>query len=207
MACLSSSTHLAALITLRKYFGNYATALRVRVVLIVIFNYSLSGALAVVFSFAISGSFTLYLAYLLACGICYVFITALYVINPSLKPKVERLIRDCWSNIKFLLCLSLVYWLLEKAFSPQIKARVVKAFKSGFWYLILLGPFPIFVMQVLFATLSLGLTVAQKSIESPNAKLWCSLNSDEENAWGFGQILAMLLLLLPVLSAFETYLG
>jgi hypothetical protein len=109
--------------------------------------------------------------------------------------------------VKFLLGLSFVYWLLEKAFSPRIMARVIKAFKSGFWYLFFLGPFPIFVTQILFAALGLSLTVAQKSIESPNAKLWCSLNSDEENAWGFSQILAILLLFLPILSAFETYLG
>ena len=60
----------------------------------------------------------------------------------------------------------------------------------------------------MLATAATGITLAQKfSKQKVNDTFLCTLNSVDENSWGFGQIVPMLLLWLPFLSALEVYTG
>jgi hypothetical protein len=82
---------------------------------------------------------------------------------------------------------------------------VREALKKTASLILLWTPGLIFISQILFATISTGLTLGQKFAEPPAGSHLCSLQSPDEDASGFGQILPMLLLVLPVFSALEAY--
>jgi hypothetical protein len=63
----------------------------------------------------------------------------------------------------------------------------------------------VFLLQICFAFISVALAMMQKFM--PGESYECSLNSKEESAMGFGQILAFLLLALPLIAAVEGYMG
>ena len=63
----------------------------------------------------------------------------------------------------------------------------------------------VFLIQVVFATIIVAMALAQKF--SPRGDDECSLNSPEENEMGYGQVLAILLLVLPAIATFEAYKG
>jgi len=63
----------------------------------------------------------------------------------------------------------------------------------------------VFLIQVAFATISVSMALAQKF--SPGSEDECSLNSPGENEMGYGQVLAIFLLVLPAIATFEAYKG
>ena len=222
LGCLSSSSHLAAVLTLRKYFDNHYTIAVLRVRLILLFALALFVSLALTRSFH---PFFIPIDYILApiarlipakayqflvsLPIVYLFWTAVLELLPGTRIKIIHFIHSkIWLKLPKP---NLPHSLYRLRLAASTKRRVGHTSGSCIWYCLFLSPFSIFVIQVLFAALSLGLSLAQKFARSPREpaglRKRCDLNSSEENAWGFGQILAMLLLLLPLLSAFETYVG
>lgn len=73
-------------------------------------------------------------------------------------------------------------------------------------YLLFLNPLIAFSMQILLAILSAVLVLTQKFARPSDQKTFCGLQGEGDNVWGFGQTLSVAMLLLPVLSAFHTYL-
>ena len=69
------------------------------------------------------------------------------------------------------------------------------------------NPLVAFIFQILLAIHSAVLVLTQKFSTPDDPKKECGLNASEGNTWAFGQMLAMAMLLIPVLSAVQTYLG
>ena len=64
----------------------------------------------------------------------------------------------------------------------------------------------VFLVQILFAVNSVFMALFQKFSRGLSDDV-CSLNSPEENEMGYGQVLAILLLVLPAIATFEAYKG
>jgi hypothetical protein len=59
---------------------------------------------------------------------------------------------------------------------------------------------------MLLVILSATLVLTQKFAAPEEPESFCGLHDDEENVWGFGQMLSIVMLLLPVIAALQTYL-
>jgi uncharacterized membrane protein YhaH (DUF805 family) len=73
-------------------------------------------------------------------------------------------------------------------------------------YYLFLNPFVAFIVQILLAILSATLVLTQKFAAPEDPSRFCGLQDDEENVWGFGQTLSVVMLLLPAVAALQTYL-
>jgi hypothetical protein len=73
-------------------------------------------------------------------------------------------------------------------------------------YYLFLNPFVAFIVQILLAILSAILVLTQKFAVPEDPKRFCGLQDEEENVWGFGQTLSVVMLLLPAITALQTYL-
>lgn len=83
-----------------------------------------------------------------------------------------------------------------------------------FWasldYAFFLGPCTVFLLQIAFALLDIALVLDRKFYPgdgNDQGAITCSLNRKDENQMGYGQILALLMLTLPVISTIEAYKG
>jgi hypothetical protein len=229
LSCLSSSSHLASVITLRKYFDTHRAIGILRVWLIAIFALLLVASLIAGQAF---GPFFAAIRYILegtrvdeflrfipfesyifsTFPLVWLFWTAIVQLLPGFQSKLKNWLRTkAWPLLKSWSGLGLVWRFLQS----KLHKTTCDSIRVWFWNaardLLFLSPCTIFVLQVFFALLSLGLALAQKfakpsaiDISDGNS---CTLNSSAENAMGFGQTLAVLLLLQPFLSAFETYKG
>jgi hypothetical protein len=104
-----------------------------------------------------------------------------------------------------LVCLDSLLDLALRQLSASAEETVREELKKTASLILLWTPGPIFISQILFTAISTGLTLGQKFAEPPADSHLCSLQSSDEDAWGFGQILPMLLLVLPVFSALDAY--
>lgn len=73
-------------------------------------------------------------------------------------------------------------------------------------YFLFLNPLIAFTVQLLLALLSATLVLTQKFARPREQGQYCGLQDEGENVWGFGQTLSLGMLLLPLLSAWNTYL-
>jgi hypothetical protein len=73
-------------------------------------------------------------------------------------------------------------------------------------YYLFLNPLITFLVQILLAILSAVLVLTQKFAVPEDPKQFCGLQDEGENRWGFGQTLSVVMLLLPAMSACQTYL-
>ena len=69
-----------------------------------------------------------------------------------------------------------------------------------------LTPSIAFVVQILLANISAVLVLTQKFARPEDEAKFCGLQGTEENVWGFGQMLSVVMLLLPIVTAAQTYL-
>jgi len=76
----------------------------------------------------------------------------------------------------------------------------------GLFYILFLNPLIAFIIQLILAVLSVILVLSQKFSVPEESDRWCGLQDKGENAWGFGQTLSVVMLLLPAMSAAQTYL-
>jgi hypothetical protein len=84
----------------------------------------------------------------------------------------------------------------------HIPARVVLGIVGNLF----LNPLIAFTVQILLAILSVVLVLSQKFAKPIDGDKWCGLQEASENSWGFGQTLSVVMLLLPAMSAAQTYL-
>jgi hypothetical protein len=222
LSCLSSSSHLAAIITLRQYFIDNRALATLRVACIWIFAVFLGVTIPNSNAF---GPFSL----------------IRYLVSPPDRDDV-----DTQLALNFLSFLQVEWFFMSGTWHiiPPLergefyKANLKKYFKIVVWdpicrivgyqpsdnakdrwkkytlyprrvlrYLMYLTPFSVFVLQILFAAFSVAMALAQKFTPSGPDPNSCSLRSKEENEMGYGQILAILLLVLPAIAAYEAYKG
>ena len=158
---------------------------------------------------------------LITLGICWVCALQL---TPNLKEKVQRKLRSMVLNrLKKWFKLSKIWHSGFMRLVPKDwKEPLTKFVKRCFWLLIVGHEFEIFVLQNIFAILSI-LWIALQRLATPPAYLsdvdaeftnlefssLCSLhNVARRDQWAsFGQLLPMILLLLPLLSAYGAFIG
>jgi hypothetical protein len=221
LSCLSSSSHLAAIITLRQYFiDNHALA-KLRVACIWAFAVLLGFAIPISKAF---GPFSLtwflvakpdrdtiatrfILTVLSVWQVAWFFWTGTWHLSPPARQEFhkaylkKRFKRVAWRPI----CRTVGYHPSKEAEDKWNKhtlhpRRVLR-------YLVFLTPFSVFVLQITFAAFSVALALAQKFTPVSADSDMCSLRSKQENEMGYGQILAILLLILPAIAAYEAYKG
>ncbi|KAF2703568.1 hypothetical protein K504DRAFT_392143 [Pleomassaria siparia CBS 279.74] len=212
---LCSSSHLAALITLQKYFRKYKLIAKIRLTFVVVFAlFLLASMMAAIAMPTTRDDGRQARVQRLAFVVPMVFImlgfgTALVCIlykpdgakmsfissdssSPRISCLVHRLTGDSWSKAHH----SHPIWI-----PATISLRVV--------CYVFLNPLMAFIIQIMLALLSVVLVLSQKFAfpdKDDVMKGKCSLQDDGENSWGFGQTLSVVMLLLPALSACQTYL-
>lgn len=228
MSCLSSSTHLAAVLTLRKYFDDHKKIAVLRISLILIFSALLVVAIMTSRSFSVFLlPFSLILAkhgiewrskYLVPWVLfwilpfTYVFYIAIIQMFPRKRDGFKAwLSKKAWPIVRKWLGLWLISTLIQKSLGKKRYHTVQAVFVASFWYLLFSSPRSIFVLQILFSLIAATFCLVQKfampTQVDKDAGFRCSLNNKQENRMEFGQVLSFLLLLQPVLAAWETYMG
>ncbi|EDU42175.1 hypothetical protein PtrSN002B_007906 [Pyrenophora tritici-repentis] len=223
ICALSSSSHLAALITLRKYFRKYRFIAKIRIGLVILFAvFLLASMLATIIMPPVlitddegegTGPGSHFQKYVFLTLLLLIFIgvsTALVCIlhdpndrrrgSPSSLPssssrgyRIRHLIRSVTYPEKADNGISRLY-----LYPAKLARRLI--------CLLFLTPSVAFVVQNLLANISAVLVLTQKFVKPKDEKRFCGMQSKEENVWGFGQMLSVVMLLLPILTAAQTYL-
>jgi hypothetical protein len=208
ICALSSSSHLAALITLRKYFRRYRLIAKIRLTLVIVFA-----------------------CFLLASMIAAIGMPELVRRTPhgtpEKQPRAQRLsflVPMVFIAVGFstaLVCMpqrksasprGTSIWNHDgRGAHPRLGARsrsvaVPANFGIGLFYIVFVNPLVAFIIQLLLALLSTVLVLSQKFSVPEEPGKWCGLQDEGENQWGFGQTLSVVMLLLPAMSAAQAYL-
>lgn len=227
LSSVSSTSHLAAIITLRQYFYDNHALANLRIACIIVFAALLGDSMVV----SETGPFSI-VWYLISKtdrdikipqgvpGLLSTFLvlwllwSGVYHIS---RPADSNLFLKRLYNMIVLVpsrwigrCVSRPLSFVPYRFSAKNHARLRK-YAVYAWtkirYLIFLTTGSLFLLQILFAGISVALVLAQKfSPGDPDSHV-CSLNSTDENKMGYGQILAFLLLGLPLVAAIEAFSG
>jgi hypothetical protein len=223
LSCLSSTSHLAAIITLRQYFHDNFLLAQLRVFCVISFATMLG--FAIKFS-AAAGPFSI-IWYLISkvdrdikisvnwqgtlstVSVEWLLYAGVYHIN---RPAALNAVLKRLYNMMVLVgrCVSRPLSFVPYRFSAKSDARLRKYAvyaRTTIRYLIFLTPGSVFLLQILFASVSVALVLAQKFSPGDPDSHACSLNSTDENKMGYGQILAFLLLGLPLIAAIEAING
>jgi hypothetical protein len=207
LSSLSSCSHLAAIVTLRQYFIDNPALAALRIVFIAAFAILLAASIAVSNAFGpfyailwyvidrigLSSGMSYSLASLLSIApIFWAFWTGIWQIVPKSRDRFKAWVKS--------LCRPLSSYL-----SAKFKGKLSKLAIDVLRFVVFLNPGMVFLLQICFAFISVALAMMQKFM--PGESYECSLNSKEESAMGFGQILAFLLLALPLIAAVEGYMG
>jgi len=224
LSCLSSSSHLAALVTLRRYSRENPTLALFRIAIISTFAILLSISIAL--SDKTFGSFYVLvtflrdvlgiqinqgaLAFFSTWPIIGTFWTGVWQILPETRKRfqawLKRVIWPLCSWAGFRQCSRL----MKRSLSPNMDARLRRMFWASLEYAFFLGPCTVFLLQIAFALLGFALVLDRKFYPgggNDQGAITCSLNRKDENEMGYGQILALLMLTLPVISTVEAYKG
>ncbi|KAF2844668.1 hypothetical protein T440DRAFT_409701, partial [Plenodomus tracheiphilus IPT5] len=183
---LSSSSHLAALITLRKYFRKYRLIAKIRLTSVIVFAMFLFGSMIAAICMPPT-----HLEHNDATLESHALVCILY------KPRGRAVLaRASTSSSNFK------QGLIQRVVNPVSPAHLgVKLF-----YFLFLNPTIAFTVQILLAILSVILVLSQEFAVPSDGDAFCGLQDDRENVWGFGQTLSVVMLLLPAMSACHTYL-
>ncbi|KAH9881814.1 hypothetical protein J1614_000985 [Plenodomus biglobosus] len=207
ICALSSSSHPAALITLRKYFGKYRIIAKIRLTLVIMFALFLFGSMVAAICLppthlehsdgTTNGRGQAQrLSVLVPLTLILIgFSTALVCIlhKPRGKPSLTGA-STASSNSK--------QGLVQRVAKPYSRAHL----SFQLFYYLFMNTSIAFAVQIVLAMLSVILVLSQKFAVPGDAKKFCGLQDDGENVWGFGQTLSVVMLLLPAMSACHTYL-
>ncbi|KAL1798533.1 hypothetical protein ACET3X_002570 [Alternaria dauci] len=217
ICALSSSSHLAALITLRKYFRKYEFIAKIRLTLVVCFALFLLSSMITAIAMppslieddggtSILRSRVQRLSFLVPLFLILIgFSTALVCI--LYDPEGRGL--DTPSSCSETSIQALVRRFTDSTQRQQgFSLRFICPARLGLRliYILFLNPAIAFVVQILLAILSAILVLTQKFAAPEDPANFCGLQDNEENVWGFGQTLSVVMLLLPAITALQTYL-
>jgi hypothetical protein len=217
ICALSSSSHLAALLTLRKYLRKYKLIAKIRIALVFFFAACLLTSMITAICMPPTAvehndgtsersrkqrlSFVVPL-FLILVGFSTALVCILY--DPKRKATTSRALKSSGGSTRGLArrvtdprqrCLPL---LDIKKTPAHIGLRIL--------YYLFLNPIIAFAVQILLAMFSTVLVLSQKFAAPKDPERFCGLQDAAENVWGFGQTLSVVMLLLPAMSAFQTYL-
>ncbi|KAF2268838.1 hypothetical protein CC78DRAFT_613074 [Lojkania enalia] len=216
ICALSSSSHLAALITLRKYFAEYKVIAKIRMTLVVAFALFLLSSMIATIAMPTSRDYQnqdavaqhdrprrlSFLApmFFMLLGYSTALVCILYHPNgPGLAPRS--------SDMSGKSMLRLVPGRTSSSFKPCITSPGdIGQLGLMMLYYLFLNPLIAFTVQILLAILSVIFVLSQKFSAPEDPEHWCGLQDSEENVWEFGQTLSVIMLLLPAMSACQTYL-
>ncbi|KAH7130388.1 hypothetical protein B0J11DRAFT_557485 [Dendryphion nanum] len=212
ICALSSSSHLAALITLRKYFRKYKLIAKIRIATVVIFALFLFCSMiaciampptTMVYDGKIETQRRVHrLSFLVPMFFMLIgFSTALVCI--LYRPKSPGLAYQT-SDLSGRSILSLIHRVTDHKRSLSIPRNIGLVIL----YYLFLNPLVAFIVQIILMLLSIILVLTQKFSKPAGGDKgrWCGLEDPAENSWGFGQTLSLVMLLLPAMSAGQTYL-
>ncbi|EFQ92146.1 hypothetical protein CFE70_007943 [Pyrenophora teres f. teres 0-1] len=224
ICALSSSSHLAALITLRKYFRKYKFIAKVRIGLVVLFAvFLLASMLATIIMPPVlitddkgkeMGPGSHFQKFVFLALLLLIFIGVSTALVCILHDPDDRRRRDSPASLPSSSSRRyLIRYLIHRVMDPEkaengISRLYLYPARLG-WRLVcllFLTPSVAFVVQNLLANVSAVLVLTQKFVKPEDQGKFCGLQGDEENVWGFGQMLSVVMLLLPVLMAAQTYL-
>jgi hypothetical protein len=209
---LSSSSHLAALITLRRYFRKYRLIAKIRVTLVVVFALFLLGSFLAAIAIpdtvtsknketeAIEDQSRMHRYSFLVPMLFIIFGFSTALVCVLYRPKPTGLPHQSSNAPK------------KHSSSDKLPRKPTRmaclTLRFGFRLLcnLFLNPLITFTIQILLAILSVVLVLSQKFATPDDAKDWCGLHHAGENVWGFGQTLSVVMLSLPVMSATQTFL-
>ncbi|KAH6614268.1 hypothetical protein C7974DRAFT_444290 [Boeremia exigua] len=215
ICALSSSSHLAAIITLRKYFRKYKLIAKIRLTLVIFFAVCLFASMIAAISIPPTVSHNdsaikqrtrvQRLAFLVPMLFILVgFSTALVCIvyDPAHKPSSRA--HDSQHSVGGIVRRLTDQTPPTPSFSPH---RILRPAHFGLRliYFVFLNPLIAFAVQLLLAILSAILVLTQKFAQPSDTRSFCGLQDEGDNEWGFGQTLSVGMLLLPVLSAGHTF--
>jgi hypothetical protein len=217
VCALSSSSHLAALITLRKYFRRYKLIAKIRLALVIFYViFLLSSMIAAICmpptavehddgskekrSRAQRLSFVVPL-FLMLVGFSTALVCILY--DPKRKGTSPTASESSRGSIAGLVQRATDP---KQRFLPPLDIRAPAHISLRILYYLFLNPLFAFAVQILLAILSAILVLTQKFSPPKDPQRFCGLQDEGENAWGFGQTLSVVMLLLPAISACQTYL-
>ena len=224
LSSLSSSSHLAAIITLRKYFSANPALALLRIVLITAFALVLAASIAVSHAFRPFYSLLLILVYgsvedltlsksiaiiLSTWPILWAFWTGIWQIVPESRDRFMAWVKKVWWPPIHAMgrCICRPLRCVRYRFSAKASDSLRKYARATLHYIVFLSPGTVFVLQVLFAAISVAIALLQKFAPGDPDYDQCSMDSEDENKTGYGQILAFLMLTLPVIAAVEAYKG
>lgn len=211
ICALSSFSHLAALITLRKHFDKYKLIARIRLTMVIVFGLFLfSSTLVAMGGLEVgrTGNNRVMKKQLRAQRLAFIlpmffvligFSTALVCIR--YKPQKDTFSprsTDSWAS-------RLRGGERNMGFKARLIAILAK-FGLCLFHIIFRNPLIAFIIQITLAVLSVVLVLTQKFSVPGEPNVWCSLQNEGENAWEFGQTLSVFMLLLPAMSLGLTYL-
>lgn len=220
---LSSSSHLASLITLRKYLRRYKLIARTRITLVTIFTLfllcSMIAAIALPNTLlALQESvverqkrlqrlpFVVPMIFI-AFGFSTALVCILYKPKAKVRiPSWHSTNVDSHGHGRQKSMFPLVHRLTDHGLTPTQYINVPANIGLRMLYYLFLNPFITFAFQILLALLSVVLVLSQKFSVPDDGKKWCGLNVEGENVWGFGQTLSVVMLMLPSMSAAQTFL-
>ncbi|EUC38247.1 hypothetical protein COCCADRAFT_32701 [Bipolaris zeicola 26-R-13] len=187
ICALSSSSYLAALITLRKYFQRYRLIAKIRLILVICFAIFLMTSMMA--AIALSPTMRLSLLvpfFLIIIDLSTALVCILY--NPE-GLEVESPISSSESSFQALVRRVTDRELYTKRF--VFRTLFPARFGIQLMYYIFLNPATAFVVQILLAILSVTLVLTQKFAAPEDPARFCGLHDNEENTWGFGQTLTL----------------
>lgn len=233
LSCLSSSSHLACMLTLNRYLEGHSRLAKLRIFFIILFAIILSISIGLGQTFSVVGyvlslilgsvhSTTAYkTSRYIGNGLLYglpplialhVYWTGVLQLIPTTQENIKKSTSRFYHSYGRKLVPGRA---LKTVFGPRSE-KLRSTIKAVLWWFLFLNPPMIFASQIFFAMISIALILLQK-FAGPHPDSLCydcdywyackGLNNQEENKWGFGQMLAMFVLVLPVLAAVETYTG
>ncbi|KAF2789556.1 hypothetical protein K505DRAFT_253099 [Melanomma pulvis-pyrius CBS 109.77] len=203
ICALSSSSHLAALITLRKYFRKYKLIAKIRLTLVIVFALfllsSMIAAIAMPPARRVQRLAFVVPMFFIMLGFSTALVCILY------KPhRTSLAFKSFDSSGKSTL--NLVHRMTgESKHSHSHPIMIPANISLRLLYYLFLNPLIAFIVQIILALLSVILVLSQK-FAVPDGEDRCGLQDQGENVWGFGQTLSVVMLLLPAMSACQTYL-
>jgi hypothetical protein len=217
VCALSSSSHLAALITLRKYFRRYKLIAKIRIALVIFYVVFLFSSMIAAIcmpptavehddgtkekrSRAQRLSFIVPL-FLILVGFSTALVCILY--DPNGKGSSPAASESSRGSIAGLFRHATD---TQRRSMPLLGILAPAHIGLRILYYLLLNPLIAFGVQILLAILSAILVLTQKFSLPRDPMRFCGLQDESENAWGFGQTLSVVMLLLPAMSACQTYL-
>lgn len=245
MACLSSSSHLAAVVTLKRHLNEHRVPAFIRLGLIAVFAVLLTVTICLAVPFGPptilflaldhdiswkekycrdyvqlsygtecdvkSDKFLLALFYIVAViAVLYPYWIAIINTFENWRSALEAHFKSFWRINSWW---SPAHWVrksfngLEKVGPRKFWKGVRKALKAAFLFLVLGNTGRAFYWQLIFFCISLMYVIAQRVANVPRKDMgYCDLSSGG-TSWGFGQILPMILLVFPVISAVVAYFG